>query len=123
MMLEYGKNTSFNLLHLSSATKIDVFPLKPRAYDHVAFTRIREGRIETDGGGFMTVRGSTAEDLILSKLEGYEMGGRVSDKQWGDIQSILKVQPENLDLAYLRHWAQEIGVDGLLEQALHEANF
>jgi hypothetical protein len=36
---------------------------------------------------------------------------------------VLKVQKQNLDLAYLHHWAAEIGVADLLTRALQEAGF
>jgi hypothetical protein len=65
---------------------------------------------------------STAEDTLLAKLEWYRMGGEVSERQWRDVQGILKVQEGNLDLDYLRHWAEELKVSDLLERALTEAS-
>lgn len=122
MMLEYTrKGIGFNLLHLETGTKIDIFPLKPRAYDQTAFTRYRTGKMEVGNGEFLEVRGSTPEDLILSKLEWYEMGGRSSERQWSDVQTILKVQKDRLELEYMRHWAEELGLSGLLEAAFQEA--
>lgn len=63
------------------------------------------------------------EDVILTKLEWYKMGGGVSERQWGDILGVLKVQRQKVDLEYLRHWATEIGVADLLTHALKEAGF
>jgi hypothetical protein len=51
------------------------------------------------------------------------MGGGVSDRQWGDIVGVLKVQRKKLDMEYLRYWAAEIGVADMLDQALERAGF
>ncbi len=47
---------------------------------------------------------------MLAKLEWYRAGGETSDRRWGDILGVLKVQSCALDLAYLRHWATELSV-------------
>ena len=60
----------------------------------------------------------TAEDIILSKLEWYRLGGEVSDRQWNDVLGILKIQEGRLDHSYLQHMAVGIGVTDLLEAAL-----
>ena len=49
------------------------------------------------------------------------MGKQVSERQWLDVVGVMKVQGAALDLEYLRRWAAELGVDDLLETALHEA--
>lgn len=55
------------------------------------------------------------EDLILHKL----LAGRIIDRV--DCASLLRLQHENLDWAYLRNWAAYLSVtDGLLE-VWHEA--
>jgi hypothetical protein len=57
---------------------------------------------------------TTAEDIILAKLEWYWMGDEVSDQQWRDILGVLLVQADRLDRDYLRKWAIELGVADLL---------
>jgi hypothetical protein len=47
--------------------------------------------------------------------------GCISDRQWSDLLSVLKVQANALDYDYLRHWAAEIGVDDLLLRAFDDA--
>lgn len=107
--------SSFNLIHQPSMVKIDVFPVKARPYDAQALDRRRRERLE-DLDLFVT----TPEDVLLAKLEWYERGGRVSERQWGDVSGLLRIHREGLDLSYLRHWAGELGVGDLLEQALAE---
>ena len=62
------------------------------------------------------------EDVILSKLEWYRMGGEVSDRQWRDILGVLKTRAGELDLEYLRMRAKELKVMDLLERALKESS-
>lgn len=67
---------------------------------------------------------TSPEDVILSKLEWYRMGGEVSDRQRRDTHfgvGVLKTRAGELDLTYLRKWAGELKVTGLLERALKES--
>ncbi len=109
---------SFNLIHMTTFIKVDIFPLKKRPFDQAAFAR--KLRVELMEDPPLSADLFTPEDLILSKLEWYEMGGRSSERQWGDILGILRVQT-TLDLDYLRRWAGELGLAELLEQALAQA--
>lgn len=108
--------SSFNLIHQGSMVKIDVFVAKSRPYDASALDRRRRGKIED-----LEVDAATPEDVVLSKLEWYERGGRVSERQWGDVVGLLRVHRGALDLAYLRRWAAELRVSDLLDRALGEA--
>lgn len=55
------------------------------------------------------------------KLQWYRDGGGVSDRQWNDVLGVLKVQGPVLDRAYLEEWALELGLAGLLREALDDA--
>jgi hypothetical protein len=61
-----------------------------------------------------------AEDTILQKLAWFALGGGVSERQWNDVLGVIKVRRGDLDLAYLRRWAEESGVEELLNRALAE---
>ena len=109
---------SFNLIHLTTMFKVDVFIRKERPFDRIQFQRRVEQLFATnpDQKAFMT----TAEDIILAKLEWYRLGNEISDRQWRDILGVLKVQAGRLDWAYLNQWAVELKVADLLQRALKE---
>src|SRR6185295_632201 len=99
--------------------KIDIFVLKPRPFDRQAFARVTfEALGEGDSRIFPL---TTAEDLILLKLEWYRLGGGASQRQWEDVLGVLRLQGAALDQAHLDHWACELGLDDLLARALSES--
>lgn len=106
----------FNLIHLPTMFKVDVF-LAGR--DELALEELaRRQRMEIQGE---TVYIATAEDIVLQKLVWFRKGNEVSERQWSDIRGVIRVQGSRLDLAYLRQWAPRAGVADLLERALREA--
>jgi hypothetical protein len=110
--------SSFNLIHLQTLFKVDVFIRKERPFDQIQFERRIEQVLvaNPEQKAFMT----TAEDIILAKLEWFHLGGEVSDRQWRDILGVLKVQAGRLDLDYMRKWAVELNVADLLQRAIRE---
>ena len=111
--------SSFNLIHYETAFKVDIFIRKSRAFDQMQLERRRPSIIATDPEQSLYV--TSAEDVILSKLEWYRMGGEVSDRQWRDVLGVLKTRAGELDIAYLRNWAKELQVSDLLERALTQS--
>ncbi|HLG17308.1 MAG TPA: hypothetical protein VJH03_22865 [Blastocatellia bacterium] len=110
---------SFNVIHLGTMFKVDVFVSKQSGFDAMQLER-REGKpVAADSERFVWV--ASAEDTVLAKLDWYRRGNEVSDRQWRDILNVLKVQSGRLDLTHLRHWAEELRVLDLLEEALREA--
>ena len=111
--------SSFNMVHLESMFKVDVFIHRARSFDKAQFgRRVPHSLVEEPR---RLAYFASVEDTVLAELEWYRLGGEVSDRQWGDVQSVLKVQGEVLDRQYLRRWAAELGVSDLLERALGEA--
>ena len=110
---------SFNVVHLQSMLKVDVFLAPDRPFDRSKAQRAQPGQITTSDP--RPFRLTSAEDIVVQKLELYALGGRVSERQWSDVQGVLKVQGSALDVASLRRWAEELGIGDLLEQALSDA--
>lgn len=112
------RRSSFNLIHLNTMVKVDVFLPKDRPFDRQQLQRrIPEGIAPDSDETFWIL---TAEDVILAKLDWFRMGGEVSERQWRDILGVMKTQGEALDVAYLRQWAEQLSVSDLLLRALEE---
>ena len=108
---------AFNLIHIGSAMKFDVFPALTDFHDS-ELERAMPTPLRIEGAKPCPV--ATPEDSLLSKLQWYRQGGEVSDRQWSDIGGIL-VQNPNLDWDYVNLWAARLGVTGLLEKAQADA--
>jgi hypothetical protein len=98
--------------------KVDIFIPKLRAFDQDAVRSVRKQPLAKGGREFVL---ASPENTIVNKLEWYQMGGQVSQRQWDDLLNVLKRQGTHLDLAYLDRWANALGVSDLLEHALREA--
>lgn len=108
---------SFNLIHLETMFKVDVFILKQRPFDINQMQR----RIAQPMGDSLADQAyfCTAEDIILAKLEWYRAGGEISERQWRDILGVLELQGDRLDYDYLKKWAIALKVEDLLQRAIH----
>ncbi len=96
----------FNLMHLSSAVKVDLIVRKDSEYRQLEFSRRRS----VDLAGVATWI-TSREDLILSKLVWARDAS--SDLQRRDVQSLLE---ESVDWTYLKEWAPKLGVGAMLEE-------
>lgn len=113
------RRSSFNLVHLKTAIKVDIFVLKPDPLSLQEMARRQILPVPGEPGTVLQV--ATAEDTVLQKLLWYQQGNRISERQWNDVLGVLKVQRQRLDLGYLKEWAPRIGVDDLLRQALEDS--
>lgn len=110
--------SSFNVIHLATMFKVDIFV--PQDTPFARENMHRRVALEVPEIG-RTLYICAPEDIVLHKLLWYVAGSGVSDRQWYDLQGVLRLQAYGLDLAYLRHWATVLGVGTLLHRALDEA--
>lgn len=113
--------SSFNIIHLETMLKIDIFVAKNAPYDKEVFKRRKKDTLDEEQktAEFYLV---SAEDIILNKLAWFRLGGGVSDRQWNDVLGVLKVQKNSLDDNYLKYWASELKIEDLLERAFHDSD-
>lgn len=119
MLTAAAERRSFNLIHLATMFKIDVFVSKNRPFDRSAAARARPQAIgdRTNRQFFV----ASAEDTVVAKLEWFRSGGETSERQWWDIVGVLRVGGA-ADHVYLRRWAADLGVGDLLERAIVDAS-
>jgi hypothetical protein len=107
-------HSSFNLIHLATGMKVDLFPLSQDPLD-VRQLKRRE-RVEVSPG--VTIWVGAPDDQVLRKLRWYRLGGEVSERQWRDVVSILLVQGSRVDHQQLLTDAGPLGLADLVERAL-----
>lgn len=100
-------------------TKVDVFVRRDGPFDREVFSRNARLTLE-DGARSFDV--TTAEDIILRKLEWFRLGSEISERQRGDVIGVLRVQGSALDRDYMARWALQLGLTDLLERAFAEAD-
>ena len=113
------QHSSFNIIHRETMFKVDVFIPYPRPFLQAQLARAQRQSFIL--GGEVSAKFASPEDIILAKLEWYRLGGEVSERQWRDVLGVMKTRAGELDLKYLRDWADKLNVGGLLERALRES--
>jgi hypothetical protein len=113
------QHSSFNLIHLETMFKVDVFVARPRAFDRSQLARRQLHMLNEDPERYAYV--ASPEDIVLAKLEWSHVGGETSDRQWRDVLGVLKVQGDRLDLEYMQRLAAELSVVDLLRRAFEAA--
>jgi hypothetical protein len=91
-----------------------------RAFDDLAIRYVVGGSLASSLHGIP--RATQDVDLVAEielshKLVLYRLGHEVSDRQWGDVLGVLKVQSGSLDREYLELWARLLNVFDLLSRA------
>jgi hypothetical protein len=110
---------TFNVVHLETMFKVDVFVAKGDAWSEEELSRARRERVG-DPGAQVELVFASPEDTLLHKLVWYRMGGGVSERQWRDALGVLRIQGDSLDHGYLDIWASRLDVRDLLEKARDE---
>jgi len=101
---EIKKRGQFNIIHAASGLKIDIILTKTTPFSQTEFARRNRSAIFPDQDTYF----AAPEDVIIKKMEFYKEGG--SEKHLRDITGILKVSGEEIDRAYIDHWAERLGL-------------
>lgn len=112
---------SFNLVHLSTAVKIDLFVAGSDAFDRERLRQRSPVAIPLQDAGELRLFVDTPENTVLRKLEWYRRGGESSERQWRDVVAVLRAMAR-LDEAHLVLWAERLSVTDLLSRARQEAS-
>jgi hypothetical protein len=111
---------SFNMIHLATMFKVDIFVAREHAFDRALLDRGAVHLIARDPERRATI--ASAEDVVLAKLAWYREGGEVSEQQWRDVLGVLQVQAGRLDREHLDRMSRSLGVADLLARAIEEAS-
>jgi len=112
------QSTSFNLID-DDGLKVDLFVLGESPLDRHQLEHRQRILVSEDPPRYLWV--SSPASQVLRKLEWYQAGGSVSERQWRDVVGILRAQRSTLDLADLTHTAQTVGLGEILDTALRNA--
>lgn len=106
----YSRETLFNVVDFASGWKVDLICRKARAFSIVEFDR----RSRRDLAG-LDIFLATAEDVLVAKLEWAKLAQ--SNRQIEDAASILRIQGDALDLAYIAKWVEQLGLQSEWQRA------
>ena len=109
-----SRHASFNVLDQRTLLKVDIFVPPPGPLGEGQLIRRRYTALFPESR-LVPVLGP--EDIVLQKLRWYESGRQVSDRQWRDVVSVLRLAEMPLDDAYLDEVAESGGLGELLAQA------
>jgi hypothetical protein len=108
------RRDQFNVIDTATGWKVDLIIRKDRPFSFTEFERREPVTIV----GVETAVASV-EDTILAKLEWAKAGG--SDRQRRDVVTMLAIQGDKIDTAYLRQWAATLGLSDELRAAFEAA--
>lgn len=118
VMAAVKQRGSFNIVHLPSMFKVDVFVAKRDAFSRGNLARSKAIEVPELG---RSIPVCSPEDIVLHKLDWFRAGDEVSERQWKDVLGVLRLLGRELDHAYLHEWAATMGLSPLLDRALREA--
>lgn len=111
-------SSSFNIIHLETMFKIDVFILGDDPNSKTEMGRRQSYQISETSKKELFL--ASAEDIIIRKLQWFELSNRISDRQWEDVIGVLSVKKNQLDYGYLDEAASHWKVTELLKLAMEE---
>lgn len=99
-----SRQSQFNLIHIPSGLQVDFIIARSNEYTRVEINRGK--RLSVPGEFDAWFAGP--EDIILNKLIYYKEG--LSEKHLRDIASMFKLKAGSLDIGYIEHWVETLGV-------------
>ena len=108
------RRKSFNLIHYETMFKVDIFIPKSDLAAQEEMERRQQYQVSDSPQQLLYL--ASAEDIILNKLQWFQMGGGVSERQWNDVLGVIQIQHTNLDRTYLERAAQQRGISDLLQK-------
>jgi hypothetical protein len=96
--------SQFNVIDNSTLWKVDFIISRDAPFDQSRFSR--RAKIEIAG---VEVYAATPEDIIIAKLLWLQQSG--SERQLNDVAGVIKMQGEDLDIAYVEKWVAVLKLD------------
>jgi hypothetical protein len=113
------RHSSFNVIDNRSFIKLDIFVPRPGPLGVGQLDRARPLDVFP---GVRPIPVLGPEDIVLQKLQWYRASGGVSDRQWRDIVSVLRIAGDRIDHEYLDGVADESGLTELLRAVRADAS-
>ena len=110
------RRASFNIIHLQTMTKVDVFTTRQDVLSRQEMSRRQRVAVDENQHLFL----ASPEDIILQKLDWYRKSDG-SERQWRDVLGVLKIRWEELDLDYMQGLAQDTQLSEPLRKAISDA--
>ena len=111
----FARQGAFNVLHLATHEKFDLFIAGPDLLDREQLNHRLARKLELTSERLYYV--TSPEIMVLRKLDWFRKTDETSDRQWRDVLSILRIQRERLDHAQITSIAARTGLSELLERA------
>ena len=109
-----ASESQFNVIDLETGWKVDLICRRSRPFSQTEFERRQT--INWEG---LDLAVATTEDLLLAKLEWAKLGDSL--RQLEDVADLLRLHGQQLDLAYVEHWVDELGLDAQWKEAQRAA--
>lgn len=112
------RKSCFNLIHMPTAFKVDVFVSRGRPFDAESMLRATPEHLGESRK--IEVPIASAEDVIISKLEWFRLTNETSERQWEDVSRLVKLLGDSADLEYLNRAAALVGVSDLMARLVNQ---
>jgi hypothetical protein len=96
--------SQFNIIDQKSFWKVDFIVSKDEPFDRSRFER----RSITEIAG-VNIYAASPEDILIAKLRWAKLGG--SERQLEDAAGVIRMQADQLDMAYVAKWVQLLELD------------